>query len=106
MRRRTKAVKKILIKIIKQKDVKGWRNVKTQIRFAAKQTALKSEEKSKRHSRREIVETVSNWIPERKENKRLEELAAFRKFFGNEFSLSEIQSKRLIEVKRFGINII
>lgn len=83
-------MKKILIKIIKQKDVKGWRNVKTQISFAAKQTAPKSEEKSERHSRREIVETISNWIPERKKNKRLEELAAIRQFFGNELFLSEI----------------
>ncbi len=81
---------KTSIKVIKRKDAEVMANAKTQSAFEAKQTAPVNEEKIERHLRREIVGTVSNWISERRENNRLEKIAAIRKMFGNEPLLSEI----------------
>lgn len=75
---------KILIKIIKRKDVEAMANAKTQNASEPKQTSLISEEKIERRSRREIANVISNWIPERGKNTRLEEIAAIRHFFGGD----------------------
>ena len=80
-------MKKLLIKIIKRKDVEAMANAKTQ---RPEQTASDSEEKIERRSRREIVKAISNWIPERGKNNRVEEIAAVRKFFGSEPLSGEI----------------
>lgn len=80
-------MKKLLIKIIKRKDVEAMANAKTQ---SMKQTASVSEENIVRRSRREIVKAISNWIPERGKNNRIEELAAIRKFFGSKPLSGEI----------------
>jgi hypothetical protein len=47
--------------------------------------AFKSEIYAERRLRRKMADTVSNWIAERRENKRSEEISAFRKLFGDEF---------------------
>ena len=80
-------MKKLLIKIIKRKDVETIANAKTQ---RPEQTASVSEEKLERRSRRKLVKAISNWIPERGKNNRAEEIAAVRKFFGSEPPLSKI----------------
>ncbi len=42
-------------------------------------------EKIEPHLRRKMADTVSIWIDELRENKRAEEISAFRKLFGDEF---------------------
>ncbi len=81
---------KTSIKIIKRKDAQIMVNTKTQSACKPKQSALVSEEKTRRRARREIVATVSDWISERRENNRTEQINAFRKMFGNKPVLSEI----------------
>ena len=78
------------IKVIKRKDAEVIANAKTQSVCWAQQTAPVNEEKIERRSRREIVGTVSTWISERRENNRIEQIAAIRKIFGNEHLLSQI----------------
>lgn len=85
-----KDVNKTSIKVIKRKDAQAIANIEAQSACEPKQTAPVSEEKIERRSRREIVETVSSWISERKEKNRHEEIAAIRKIFGNEPLLGEI----------------
>jgi hypothetical protein len=85
-----KDVNKTSIKVIKRKDAQAMANVEPQSACEPKQTAPASEEKIERHSRREIVNTVSSWISERRENNRHEEIAAIRKIFGNEPLLGEV----------------
>lgn len=80
---------KTSIKVIKRKDAEATANVEPQ--SACEPTTVPaSEEKIERHSRREIVNTVSSWISERRENNRHEEIAAIRKIFGNETLLGEV----------------
>ena len=72
---------KTSIKVIKRKDAEA-------VKSACEPNEIVNEnnvtaEKTERRSRREIVDTVSNWITERKENNRHEEIAAIRKIFGN-----------------------
>ncbi len=81
---------KILIKVIKRKDAEAMANARTQSVCEPTQSAPVSEERIKRRSRRMLVDTISNWIPDRKKNNRIEEIAAIRKFFGNDLLLSEI----------------
>lgn len=90
LQEKRKNVKKILIRIIKRKDAEAAANAKTQIAGEAEQTASVNKDKVERRLRREIVETISNWIPERNKNNRAEEIDAVRKFFGSELLLSEI----------------
>ena len=77
-------MKKILIKIIKRKDVEAMANAKTRSAGELEQTLSGSEEKIERRSRRALVKAISSWIPERGKNNRVEEIAAVRKFFGIE----------------------
>ena len=80
---------KTSIKVIKRKDSEVMANAEAQNACEQKQVAaLVSDEKIERHSRREIVNTVSTWISERRENNRVEEIAAIRKIFGGEPMLS------------------
>lgn len=80
----------MLIKIIKRKDVEAAANAKTQSALRAKQSAPDSEEKIERHSRREMVATITNWVSENRKNNRIEKLFAIRKFYGSDPLLSEI----------------
>ena len=82
---------KTSIKVIKRKDARAMANIEAQSACEPKETApVVSEEKIERRSRREIVNTVSSWISERRENNRHEEIAAIRKIFGNEPLLGEV----------------
>lgn len=83
-------MKKILIKVIKRKDVEAMATARTKSAGEAEPAAPLNEEKIERHSRRVLVDRISNWIPERKPNNRIEEIAAVRKFFGSELLLREI----------------
>ncbi len=81
---------KTSIKVIKRKDAEIMTNAKTYSACELKRAAPVSEEKIERRSRREIVDTISNWISERRENNRNEEITAIRQMFGNKPLLSEI----------------
>ena len=76
---------KTSIKIIKRKDAEAAAEVKTQNAGETKSAAPMSEEKFERSLHRKMADTVSNWIAEQRENKRSEEISAFRKLFGDEF---------------------
>ena len=73
------------IKIIKRKDAEASADVKTQNSCKTKSAAAMSGEKVERSLHRKMADTVSNWIAEQRENKRTEEISAFRKLFGDEF---------------------
>ncbi len=85
-----KDVNKTLIKVIKRKDTEATANAKSQSACKPKQAMPFSTEKIERRSRRELADTISNWIYERRENNRIEKIAAIRKMFGNKPLLSEI----------------
>lgn len=80
---------KTSIKIIKRKDTEAAANVETQNLSGQKLAAKTSGEKIEPRARRKMADKVSNWIAERRENKRNEEVSAFRKLFGDEFLLSK-----------------
>ena len=64
-------------------------NGKTQSLCETKPTAAFSEEKIERSLHRKMADTVSNWIAERRENNRAEEILAIRLMFGSECFLSK-----------------
>ncbi len=76
---------KTSIRIIKRKDAEAAANDKTQDLSGQKLAAAMIEEKIEPRLHRKMADTVSNWIAERRENKRSEEVSAFRKLFGDEF---------------------
>jgi hypothetical protein len=76
---------KTSIKIIKRKDVRAEANARKQDSSGLKLSAEMNGEKSERSSRRKMADTISKWIVERRENRRSEEISAFRKLFGDEF---------------------
>ena len=76
---------KTSIKIIKRKDVEAAAGGKAQYLSESKFAATMSGKKNERRLHRKMANTVSNWIAERQENKRSEEISAFRKLFGDEF---------------------
>ena len=81
---------KILIKVIKRKEAEVMRNVELESVCEPKPAATLSKEKIERNLHRKIVDTVSNWISERRENNRIEDSSAIRKMFGDESLLSKI----------------
>ncbi len=81
---------KILIKVIKRKDVELTAAAKIQSASAAKRAAPESEEKTELRLRRRMVGTVSGWISERRENNRIEKISAIRGMFGGEPLLNKI----------------
>jgi outer membrane protein TolC len=83
-------VNKTSIKIIKRKDAEAAATAKIQNADAQKETAEANEEKKERRSRREIGDTISNWISDRRENKRTEEDTANSEIFGDKSLLKEI----------------
>jgi hypothetical protein len=82
-------VNKTSIKIIKRKDAEAMANDKTQDLSEPKLVATISGEKIERHLHRKMADTVSNWIAERRENNRAEEVSAIRLMFGSESFLSK-----------------
>ncbi len=81
---------KILIKVIKRKDAEVMANVETQSPCEPKLVATEGKEKIERRLHRKMVDTVSNWISERRENNHIEEITAIRKMFGNKPLLGKI----------------
>lgn len=79
----------IQIKIIKRKDAEAMAHAKSLIAGETKQFTAADEDKKERRLRREIVETVSDWIPKRGKSNRAEEVDAVRKFFGSKLLLSK-----------------
>ncbi len=77
------------IKVIKRKNARVPANVKTQSICETKTTAAFSEEKIEHRLHCKIADTVSNWIAERRENRRAEEVSAIGRMFGSEFLLSK-----------------
>ena len=59
-------------------------NVKTQNLSEPKLVATMSGEKIERRLHRKMADTDSNWISERRQNNRVEEISAIRKMFGSE----------------------
>ena len=80
---------KTSIKIIKRKDAEAAANVEAQNLSGQKLAATMSGEKIEPRSRRKMADTVSNWIAERRENNRAEEVSAIRLMFGSESFLSK-----------------
>jgi hypothetical protein len=85
-------VNKTSIKVIKRKDAEMMAKAEPQNACEPSQEEAihLTEDQIERRARREIVDTVSSWITERKQKNRIEEIAAIRKIFGNEPLLSEI----------------
>ncbi len=80
---------KTSIKIIKRKDAEAMANDKTQDLSEPKLVATMGGEKIERHLHCKMADTVSNWIAERRENNRAEEISAIRRMFGSESLLSK-----------------
>jgi hypothetical protein len=76
-------VSKGLIKIIKRNEGKAAADDKT-LNSSESNTGTPSEEKIERRLHRKMANTVSNWVAERRENRRSEEISAFRNLFGDE----------------------
>jgi len=83
-------VSKTSIKVIKRKDVELAVNVKTKDTCKSKLATTMSGEKIERNLQRRMVDTVSNWISECRENNRIEAGSAIRKLFGDESLLDKI----------------
>ena len=75
---------KISIKVIKRKEKEVIANVETQSPCEPKLVATVGEEKIERRLHRKMIDTVSNWISERRINNHIEEISAIRKLFGKE----------------------
>jgi hypothetical protein len=76
-------VSKGLIKIITRNEGKAAADDKT-LNSSESNTETPSEEKIERRLHRKMANTVSNWVAERRENRRSEEISAFRNLFGDE----------------------
>jgi phage/plasmid-associated DNA primase len=71
------------IKIIKRNTVET-----SAIHTTSQPKTATNETKVERRARREMVNTVANWISEKREQRRVEEVSAVRKLFGGEPLLS------------------
>ncbi len=81
---------KTSIKIIKRKDAGATAEIKTQNTHETRSAAAMRGEKVERSLHRKMAGRVSNWISERRENNRIEQIAAIRKIFANEHLLGQI----------------
>ena len=78
---------KAKIKIIKRRDAE--KITKTEIQNTrAMKYASASREKADRRLHRKVADTVSNWIAERRENNRNQQVSAIRKLLGDESLLN------------------
>ena len=80
---------KASIKVIKRKDAAAAVGVKTKDTSETKLAVTVRGEKIERNLHRRMVDTVSNWITEHKENNRIEVVSAIRNLFGDESLLSK-----------------
>ncbi|MEP6925070.1 MAG: hypothetical protein ABI954_11445 [Pyrinomonadaceae bacterium] len=73
-------VSKSAVKVFKRKDVES------PIHNISEPKTLEPEKGvviAERHSRRELVNTVSSWVTERRERSRTEEIEGLRRIFGD-----------------------
>lgn len=71
---------KFAVKVFKRKDVQQAIHHTSEPRPAEN---FEKEEVTERRNRRELVSTITNWVSERRERSRTEEIEAVRKLFGN-----------------------
>lgn len=72
---------KTVVKVFKRKDIESSSIHHTSEPVAAPQTDR--EEKTERRLQRDVVSTVSNWISERRERSRREEVEGLKMVFGD-----------------------
>ncbi|MBC7798496.1 MAG: hypothetical protein H7Z37_16625 [Pyrinomonadaceae bacterium] len=70
-----------VIKVVKRRDVEQ------AIHNTSGGKAVECEKKVERRSRRELVSTVTNWVSERRERNRNEEMEGLRRIFGDVSSI-------------------
>jgi uncharacterized protein YjiS (DUF1127 family) len=73
---------KVAIKVFKRKDLEQSIHHTSEPQAAEASEVFDTPEKAERRTRRELVNTVSNWVTERRERNRLEEIEAIRRIFG------------------------
>lgn len=73
---------KSAIKVFKRKDIEQSIHHTSEPETVQSPEEASSEVKSERRAHREVVNTVSNWISERRERSRAEEIEAIRSLFG------------------------
>ena len=71
---------KLVVKIFKRKDLESSIHQTSETSFSDSANNLDREE---RRSRRELVNTVSNWVTERRERSQTEEIEGLRRIFGD-----------------------
>ena len=71
---------KSVVKIFKRKDLESPIHQTSETNLSAQSNRL---DKSERRSRRELVNTVSNWVAERRERNQTEEIEGLRRIFGD-----------------------
>lgn len=71
---------KLAVKVFKRKDVEQSIHHTSEPRPAEND---ETEIKSERRARRELVSTITNWVSERRERSRVEEIEAVRRLFGD-----------------------
>lgn len=79
---------KTVVKIVKRKDLEqSIHTISPQAEITDESTLAAP--KTERHSRRQIVNTVSNWVKECRERNRIEEIEGLRNIFGDAPILSK-----------------
>lgn len=78
---------KSAVKIIKRKDLEQPIHTTSPQPEVADEVGVAP--KTERHSRRQIVNTVSNWVKECRERNRIEEIEGLRNIFGDAPILSK-----------------
>lgn len=73
---------KVAIKVFKRKDLEQSIHHTSEPQATESANIFEPAEKVERRTRRELVNTVSNWVTERRERNRLEEIEAIRRIFG------------------------
>lgn len=73
---------KSAIKVFKRKDIEQSIHHTSEPETVQPTEETNNEEKTERRAHREVVNTVSNWISERRERSRAEEIEAVRSLFG------------------------
>ncbi len=71
---------KTVVKVFKRKGVESSVHHTTERNSAE---PLNNEIKAERRSRRELVNTISNWVTERRERSHTEEVEGLRRIFGD-----------------------
>ncbi len=71
---------KSVVKIFKRKNLESSIHQTSETNFSDQ---INNTDESERRSRRELVNTVSNWVTERRERSQTEEIEGLRRIFGD-----------------------